>query len=116
MQIRLSIITLMLVTAFAVSAAEVDMSQCAFPAPPEVPDGASATEEQMAGAASAVRAYVGETQTALECLGELETALGEEITADQRTSIVDNYNAHVDEMNAVASEYNQQVRVFKGNE
>ena len=55
MQIRLSIITLMLVTGFAVSAAE-------------------------------------------------------------RTSIVDNYNAHVDEMNAVASEYNQQVRIFKGNE
>ena len=116
MQSRLSIATLMLASAFAVSAAELDMSQCAFPAAPEVPDGASATEEQMAGAASAVRAYVGETQTALECLEALETSLGEEITPDQRTSIVDNYNAHVDEMNAVAGEYNLQVRRFKGEE
>jgi len=116
MKRRLSMTTLMLVSAFTVSAAELDMSQCAFPPMPEVPDGASATEEQMASTATAVRTYVGETQTALTCLEDLEKSLGEDITADQRTSIIDSYNAHVDEMNAVASEYNREVRVFKGED
>ncbi len=111
---KLSIAALLLASAWMVRAADFDMSQCAFPAVPEVPDGASATEEQMAAASAAVRSYVGETQTALDCLGELEKSLGEAITDEQRAAIVDNYNAHVDEMNAVAGKYNQEVRAFKG--
>lgn len=100
-------------TAVTAQAEAADLSQCAFPEVPTVPDGASATEDEMGAAAAAVRAYVNETQAGLSCLGDLEASLGADITEEQRTGIVASYNAHVDELNATAGKYNEAVRAFK---
>ena len=97
----------------AAYAAEMDVSQCAFPEAPVVPDGAVATEEQMGEAGAAVRAYVAGVQASLQCLAELEKSMGEEITTEQQDELIATYNAGVDGMNAIAGSYNSAVRVYK---
>lgn len=110
---KLTIAALLLGAAWTVQAAAADLSQCAFPEAPAVPDGANATEEEMGAAAAAVRAYVDATQAGLTCLGDLEASLGEEISDEQRESIVTSYNTHVDQLNSTANAYNEAVRAFK---
>ena len=104
--------TAMLLTA-AVHAAELDTSACVFPDAPEIPDGASASEEELGSASAAVRAYVGDTQAGLDCISAAEEALGEEVTDEQRAQIVETYNAGVDEMTAVVESFNEQIRIYK---
>ena len=94
-------------------AADPDMSACTFPDAPQVPDGASASEEEMGTASAAIRAYVGDTQTALDCLSEAEESLGEEITAEQKAQFVTAYNGGVDEMTALVESFNEQIRAYK---
>lgn len=103
----------MLVLAGTAYAAEMDISHCKFPDAPEVPDGAEASETQMGHAGVAVREFVSEIQASLECLTAVETSLGEEITEEQQAQLVTIYNNGVDQMQAVAENYNEQVRVFK---
>ena len=94
-------------------AAEMDTSGCAFPDAPEIPDGTTASEEDMGSASAAVRAYVGDTQSGLDCLSEVEASMGEEITPEQKSEIVNTYNAGVDEMTAVVESFNEQIRAYK---
>ena len=94
-------------------AAEMDTSACIFPEVPEVPDGATASEEAMANASAAVRAYVGDTQAGLDCLSAVEESLGEEITDEQKAEIVTTYNANVDQMTLLVEGFNEQIRAYK---
>lgn len=91
----------------------VDLSHCEFPEAPTVPDGNNATEAQMGQAGADVRAFVAEVQTSLKCLAEVEESMGEEITEEQQHELVVIYNNGVDQMNAVAQDYNEQVKVYK---
>ena len=99
--------------AAAVHATELDTSACVFPDTPEVPDGETASEADMASGSAAVRAYVGDTQAGLDCLSAAEEAMGEEITDEQRAKIVETYNTGVDEMTAVVERFNEQIRIYK---
>lgn len=101
------------VAGIGAQAAELEIAQCKFPAEPTVPDGAVATEAELGEAGSAVREYVSGMQSSLECLSAAETAMGEDITEEQQAQLVAVYNRGVDQMNAVAQNYNEQVRVFK---
>jgi len=92
---------------------ELDMSSCVFPDQPTVPSGATASEAEMADASKAVRAYVADVQNALDCLTTVEKGLGEGMTDEQRTQMVSTYNEHVDQMNAVAQSFNEEVRAYK---
>lgn len=102
-----------LLAAGALQAAELELSQCAFPEAPSVPDGSTASEAELGQAGADVRDYVAGVQSSLECLTSLEDSLGEEITEEQQAQLVTLYNAGVDEMNSVAENYNEQVRAFK---
>jgi hypothetical protein len=102
-----------LVLAGSVQAADMDLSHCKFPEAPEVPDGTQASETQMGQAGVAVREFVSGIQTSLECLTSVETSMGEEITEEQQAQLVTIYNNGVDQMQAVAENYNEQVRVYK---
>lgn len=101
------------VAAGAAAAAELDIGHCKFPEPPTVPDGAQATESEMGQAGVAVREFVSAVQSSLQCLTEAEKAMGEEIDEEQQAQLVTIYNNGVDQMNAVAQNYNAQVRAFK---
>lgn len=96
-----------------VQAQELDLSKCAFPAAPAIPDGSTATEEQMADAGGAVRAFIGETEAGLACLESARTAHGGELTEEQQKAFNGTWDTAVDAMNAVANGYNQEVREYK---
>ena len=102
-----------LVAAGAAGAAELEISHCRFPEAPTVPDGTEASEVEMGQAGADVREFVAGIQSSLECLTAAEKSMGEKITEEQQAQILVIYNHGVDEMNAVAEKYNEQVRVFK---
>ncbi len=87
---------------------------CEAPQRPDVPDGAQATQEQMVQGGQDVRDYVQAQQQRLKCLERKEAELGEEITEEQKALINRIYNKTVNDMQTVADEYNEQVRVWKG--
>jgi hypothetical protein len=103
----------MLAVAIDGHAAEMDLSRCEFPEVPVVPDGATASEAELGEAGANVRKFVADGQTALDCLHQVETAMGPEITDEQRSTIVARYNASVDQLNAVAQRYNEEVRAYR---
>jgi hypothetical protein len=97
----------------AARAAELDVSHCRFPEVPAVPDGTQANEAEMGQAGGAVREFVAGIQTSLQCLTDVEKSLGDEITDEQQAQLVAIYNNGVDQMNAVAGQYNAAVRAYK---
>lgn len=104
---------LALVLAGTSHAAELKIDHCSFPEAPPVPDGATATESEMGQAGADVREYVAGIKTSLDCLAAVEKSMAEEITEEQQAQLVTVYNSGVDQMNAVANKYNEQVKVFK---
>jgi hypothetical protein len=93
--------------------ADLDLSACAFPDAPDLPDGSSASMEEISTSGGAVRAYVTAMEGQLACLDTKRDGLGEEITSDQLTMINSAYNSGVDSLNAVAGAYNEAVRAYK---
>ena len=93
--------------------ADLDLSACAFPDAPDLPDAASASREEVSTVGGAVRAYQTAMEAQLVCLDDKRDGLGEEITSDQRTLINSAYNSGVDTLNEVAGAYNDTVRAYK---
>ena len=89
---------------------------CGRPEPPVVPDGATATEEELGAAGSAVRAFISDSQTYLACLEDKEAAYGEDITPAQQALIDAIYNSGVEAMEAAAAAYNAAVRAYRERE
>lgn len=85
---------------------------CEYPSGISIPSGATATEAEMQAANQAVRAYMAAVESYLACLDEEEKALGEAVTEEQKRVHVRRHNAAVDELNAVAGRYNEQVQLF----
>lgn len=79
---------------------------------PQVPDGSAADESQMAESGQQVRGFVESTQAYLSCLEARESEVTEDMTDEQRAEIVQVYNAAVEEMQAVADNFNEQVRQY----
>jgi hypothetical protein len=93
---------------------------CDYPHRAEVPDGTTATKEQMIEGQRGVKAYMSAMEDYLSCIetAEQETVKGaddiDEVTKQQRIEMYNKkYNAAVDEMNLVAEEFNVQVRAYK---
>lgn len=107
---RLTRCMLALMAAGAFQAAQ---AACNYPPEAKVPDGATATEEQMKEANQAVKEYMAAVESYLACLDEEEKALGDAVTEEQKSLHTSRHNAAVDALNAVASRYNEQVQLFK---
>ena len=87
-------------------------AECEREAAPDLPDGASATMEEMVAGQGAVKAYVASSNSYLECMDAEMAAIPEEET-DARVAALESYNAAVDEQAAVAEGFNEQIRAFK---
>jgi hypothetical protein len=96
-----------------VQAAELDISACTFPQAPSVPDGSTASEQEMLDASAAVKAFVAESTKGRECLDAAKQALGEEITEEQLTTYTSTYNTAVDAEVQAGDAWNQAVRAYK---
>lgn len=83
--------------------------QCRLPpAPSKIPDGSTASQQEMITAMETIKQYNGDVQTYLKCL-DFEARQNQLAPGDQ-TSL---HNAAVSELTHVADEFNQQVRTFK---
>lgn len=88
--------------------------KCKVPDRPEIPNGRSATEEDMLGAQTKLKAYLASGEAYLGCLDTMKTGWGEAATPEQLEIHVLLYNRMVDEMQATGDLFNQAVRAFKG--
>lgn len=102
-------------SAFAQTSASGEaLAKCPPPAKPDIPNGRTASEEEMLAAQRSIKEY----QTALggyrSCLAGLEQSWGESATEEQKAVVVLLHNRAVDEEAGVADLFNQSVRAFKG--
>ena len=100
-----------LVTLAAACAASVPAAyaNCRLPpAPSKIPDGATASQQQMVTAMQTVQEYNHDVETYLQCL-KFEVRQNQ-MSPDDQVSL---HNAAVDQLKQIASQFNQQVQIFK---
>ena len=100
-------------------------ADCSYPhAPTQLPDGNTATMAQMLAGQKAVQSYNEEMTAYLSCI-QLErdsrvTAAGDKLTKEQKQTLkaieVQKHNAAVDQLHAVADQFNAQVKIFKARD
>lgn len=78
------------------------------PAPSKIPDGSTASQQQMVTAMETIRQYNSDVQTYLKCL-DFE-ARQDHLSPGDQASL---HNAAVDQLTRVANDFNAQVRTFK---
>lgn len=100
-------------------------AECIYPkAPASIPDGKTATEAEMLEGMRAVKSYNGEVTAYLNCLDtETQariTAAGTDTPPDQIEQIksiqAKRHNAAVEELEAHAARFNEQVKAFKARD
>jgi hypothetical protein len=105
-----------LVALVLLAAASVANADCTFPkAPATIPDGKTATEAEMVSAMAAFKAYNEEVTAFGTCL-DSETKAKSAGTAQMmqiKTMQTKKLNAAVEELQAKAKLFNEQVRAFK---
>jgi uncharacterized protein YfkK (UPF0435 family) len=113
-------LTLVLTLLAASGAAE---AACIYPrAPDRVPDGATATYEEMAAAQKAVQQFNNDINSYNACLDlemtmlEQSGNLDENRLAELREMQAKKNNAAVDEVQALADRFNEQLRIFKARD
>ncbi len=96
---------------------------CDYPERVAVPNGTTATKEDMLEGQRGVKRFVAEIEVYLECIVEEEKisrAAIEEISAEdeqQRDDMLNKkYNAAVDEMERLAAQFNVEVQAYRAKE
>jgi hypothetical protein len=110
----MALITRFLIISIATLAASPLFAECPYPDVADIPDGATATNDQMVDGQKTVKAYMAEMDAYLKCLDDEEAALSEEQkTPEEHALRIEKYNAAVDVMEANAAAFNEQVREYK---
>lgn len=79
-----------------------------------VPDGESATMEELVAVQSEVQAYMAAMEEYIGCIdAELEAAGGDDSPALFQSLMVTRHNQGVEEMELVAEAFNEQVRAYR---
>lgn len=100
-------------------------ADCSYPkSPAGLPDGATATQDQMVDGMKAIKEYNASVTSYLECLEtEMNTRIesaGADAPAEQVEQIkaihTKRHNAAVEELESTASRFNEQVKVYKARE
>jgi len=93
---------------------------CDYPQRVDVPDGATATKDDMIAGQKGVKSYMASMEEYLTCIeaDEAQRVLGardldDDTKRQQEEMFNKKYNAAVEEMNLVAEEFNMQVRAYK---
>ena len=118
----------LLLTAAVIAAAALApaaYADCSYPqAPSPIPDGNTATLAQMISTQKAVQAYNQQMNAYLSCI-QLErdsrvASVGDKLTKQQKQELmaieVQKHNAAVDQLHAVADQFNAQVKIFKAKD
>ena len=86
---------------------------CNYPEEARIPDGATATTEDMVNAQALVKQFMADMEAYLECLDQEEASIPEKQTPEAKALHLQRHNAAVDTMEAVAAQFNEQIRAFK---
>ena len=114
--------SLLILTATAALAAGVAYADCPYPAAPDkLPDGATATLQDMLAGQKAVGEYQKAVNDYVACIDkEVDDAIakgGDKIKPEQKADMqrveTQKHNAAVDQLQSVADRFNEQVKVFK---
>ena len=109
------------ITALAALAGPV-YADCSYPPPPaKIPDGNTATMQEMLDGKNAVTQYNKDINAYVACIKlEHETAVttaGDKLTPQQKSDMekieVQKNNAAVDQLQSVADRFNEQIRIYK---
>ena len=97
-------------------------ADCSYPPPPaKIPDGNTATMQEMLDGKNAVTQYNKDINAYVACIKlEHETAVttaGDKLTPQQKADMekieVQKNNAAVDQLQSVADRFNEQIRIYK---
>ena len=100
-------------------------AECSYPKSPSgLPDGSTASQDEMVGGMKTIKEYNAAVSAYLECLeSEMNTrieAAGTDAPAEQVEQIkaihTKRHNAAVEELESTAARFNEQVKVYKGRE
>lgn len=91
---------------------------CTYPKSPDnIPDGNTATMDQMLGAKKQVDTYNKEMEGYLSCIKLEHDDSLKDATPEQKADLekrqVQKHNAAIDELEGVAARFNEQVKAFK---
>ena len=96
---------------------------CDYPARVQIPNGTTATKEEMLEGQRSVKTFVTAMEAYLECIVDEERSVRmtmEELSPEdeqQREDMLNKkYNAAVDEMERVAAQFNVEVQAYKAKE
>ena len=105
----------------AATAAETDsitgvvLEQCGkLPATPTLPNGNTATEQDLVAAMKSVKAYQASVAEYRPCLDQISSGLTAEEDQAKKTLLVSLHNRTVDDETQVGDLFNSAVRAFKG--
>lgn len=98
---------------FFLLGAQSVMAECTRPEAPTLPDGEVSDLQTMVAGQSEVKAYVAATEAYLDCLGAEGEAAVEEETEEAKLARIEQHNAAVDEMEAVANTFNEEIREYQ---
>jgi fumarate hydratase class II len=114
-----------LILAATMSVVGTAMAECVYPeAPDAIPDGNTASQDEMVAAMKSLKDYDAAVNAYLSCL-EMETQArieegGDDLTEDQVNQIraiqVKKHNAAVEALETRATQFNEQVRAFKAKQ
>lgn len=97
-------------------------AECVYPEQNvEMPDGTTATQQEMVDAQKAVKAYIADMEAYLACLKEEHVAAAAEagdvdegVAAKRDAMFTKRHDAAVDQMHLIGARFNEQVRAYKG--
>lgn len=95
------------------SGAALSAAACENPSMVAVPDGKTATMEQLLEAQTQVKGYMAAMEEYLACLNEELQAGGDNAPAEFKSLMVTRHNTAVSEMESVAAAFNTQVQAYK---
>ena len=86
---------------------------CENPTVVTVPDGKTATKEQLLTAQGQVKSYMAAMQDYLACVDNEAEAKGADAPAEYKSMMAARHNDAVTEMESVATAFNEQVKAYK---
>lgn len=106
--------------AFALLVIASPALSCDYPSRVDIPNGSSASKDEMIAGQRDVKNFVAQMETYLECLVDEEKAARSQIDdlsaedEQMREEMLNKkYNAAVDEMETVAARFNEEVQAYK---
>lgn len=104
----------LLVTVLAACLAPAAQAACEYPAAVTIPEGNSATQDEITAASTTVKTYLASMEAYLACIDAEAAAVPvEQQTPESKAMHVKRYNAAVDAMEGTANAFNEQLRAFK---